>query len=77
MFRYFLSNQSTRYIVDYTAIAGESNELEVQGENCWLVSDRDLSGNEIAEELAFHLEEQEGVPVRRVILHRVGKVAVG
>lgn len=61
-----------RYIVNYTAYAGQYSEFEYQGEKCRLVSERELAGREIAEEVAYYIQEQDGVPVRRVVIHQVG-----
>lgn len=64
-----------RYLVRYTAFAGKHNELEIQGEDCRVVSDRALNGMEIAEEIASYIQQQDGVPVSQVILHQVGMLA--
>lgn len=58
-----------RYIVNYTAYAGKHDEFEIQGENCRIVSDRQLTGREVAEELAHHIQEQDEMPVQRVVIH--------
>lgn len=64
-----------RYLVSYTAYAGSDSEIEIQGKGCCIVSDRELNGGEIASELALHIQEQDGLPVRQVILHSIGQAA--
>lgn len=70
-----LFRSTHRYFVDYTAYAGRHEEFEIQGENCRVVSDCQLTNQEIAEELAQHIREQDDIPVSRVILHRVAQSA--
>lgn len=65
-----------RYVVTYTAYAGQSNEFEYQGEKCRLLSERELAGSEIAEEVAYYIQEQEGIPVGQVVIHQVGQLAI-
>lgn len=64
-----------RYLVSYTAYAGTDHEVEIQGKGCRIVSDRELTGDEIATELALYIQEQDGLPVKRVILHSIGQAA--
>lgn len=63
-----------RYLVSYTAYAGHHNEFEIQGKDCRIVSDRELTGSEIAEEIAHHIREQDEIPVTQVVLHQVGQL---
>jgi hypothetical protein len=64
-----------RYVITYTAYAGQFSEFEYQGEKCRLVSERELAGREIAEEVAHHIQEQDGIAVCQVIIHQVGLLA--
>lgn len=70
-----LFRSTHRYFVDYTAYAGQYDEFEIQGENCRVVSDSKLTNQEIAEQLAYHIREQDNIPVSRVVLHRVNQIA--
>jgi hypothetical protein len=70
----YLFRNAYRYLVNYTAYAGNHNELEIKGHNCRLVSDRGLNGSEIALELALYIEEQDHLKVNQVVIHRVGLV---
>jgi hypothetical protein len=69
-----LFRSAHRYLVSYTAYAGKHNEFEIQGKNCWIVSDRELTGRQIADEIAYHIQEQDDVPVDQVVLHQIGQV---
>ncbi len=69
-FSNFFSN-SHRYLVSYTAYAGKYNEFEIQGKNCRIISDHQLTGREIVEEIAHHIQEQDEIPVSQVVLHQV------
>lgn len=64
-----------RYLVSYTAYAGRHSEFEIQGENCRIVSDRELTGGEIAAEVVQHIQEQDDIPVHQVVLRKVGMLA--
>lgn len=64
-----------RYLVCYTAYGGVHDEFEIRGEQCRVVSDRELTGVELAEEVALHIEEQDGIPVSQVVIHRIGRLA--
>lgn len=66
-----LFRSTHRYVVNYTAYAGRYDEFEIQGEDCRMVSDHNLNGREIAEEVACHIREQDNIPVSRVVIHRV------
>ncbi|MBD2093496.1 hypothetical protein H6F67_27035 [Microcoleus sp. FACHB-1515] len=68
-------NHTHRYLISYTAYAGYSNEYEIQGENCRIVSDRLLTDREIAEEVAHHIQEQDRIPVSQVVLRQIGPLA--
>lgn len=61
-----------RYLVSYTAHAGRHNELEIQGHNCRIISDRELAGHEIVEHIAQHIQEQDGIPVSQVVIDQIG-----
>lgn len=67
----FLFGSPRRYLVNYTAYAGKQSEYEIQGQNCRVFSDRDLAGSEIADEISYHIQEKDGIPVKQVVLHRV------
>jgi len=70
-----LFRSTHRYLVSYIAYAGEHDELEIHGDDCRIVSDRELTGQEIAEEVAHHIQEQDGVPVSQVVVRKVGQLA--
>lgn len=67
-----LFTSTHRYLISYTAYAGRQDEFEIQGENCWVVSDHELTGGEIAAEVMQHIQEQDDIPVGQVILHKIG-----
>lgn len=69
-----LFSGSHRYLVSYTAYAGNHNEFEIQGKDCRIISDHQLTGREIVEEIAHHIQEQDEIPVSQVILHHVGQL---
>lgn len=63
---------STRsYRVSYTAYAGRHSEFEIQGKNCRILSEYDLDGIEIAEEIAEYIRQSDGLPVAYVVIHHV------
>lgn len=59
------------YRVSYTAYAGRYDELEIQGKNCRILSPYDLAGAEIAEEIAGYIQQTDGLPVNRIVIHRI------
>lgn len=69
-----LFKNTHRYLVSYVAYAGEHNEFEIHGDDCRIVSDRELTGQEIAEEVAHYIREQDGVPVSQVVVRKVGQL---
>jgi orotate phosphoribosyltransferase-like protein len=70
-----LFKSTHRYLVSYTAYAGKHNEFAIQGEHCRIVSDAELTGTEIAEQIAHHIQEQDEIPVSQVVLHHIGQLA--
>ncbi|WAL61133.1 hypothetical protein [Thermocoleostomius sinensis] len=63
-----------RYLVNYTAYAGHKNEIEIQGTRCRVISDRALTGQEIAEEVAYHIREQDSLPVSHIVIHSLAQL---
>jgi orotate phosphoribosyltransferase-like protein len=74
MFELTMFGNSHRYLISYTAYGGHSNEFEIQGKDCRVISDRELTGPEIAAEVAYHIQEQDGIPVSQVVLHKIGQL---
>lgn len=74
MFEQTMFGNSHRYLVNYTAYGGHYDEFEIQGKNCRLISDRELTGPEIAAEVAYYIQEQDGIPISQVILHQIGQL---
>jgi hypothetical protein len=69
-----LFQSSHRYLVNYTAYAGTEEQIEIQGTRCRVVSDRALTGQEIAEEVAYHIREQDSLPVSRIVIHSLAQL---